>query len=104
MNSVNATLQLTTGFQTVYNNSVLTLVISIIRITNTTGGAVTVSLCYVPDGGTAADNNAVLWQFSLGANDFLEFGQGDVISPATTIQAKASANTSITMRVSGQQE
>lgn len=98
----NATLPLTNAFQTLYqNNNVLSLTVSIFRITNVTAGAITVSMCYVPPGGTANAANAVIWDFSVPANNFIEFGKGDIIDPSVSIQAKASANNSITVKLSG---
>ena len=66
-----------------------------IRLTNTTGGAVTATLYAVPDAGSPAAGNAFVSGKSVAANDFLDV---DVpIMPAgSTIQGLAGAAASIT--------
>jgi len=65
------------------------------RLTNTTGGAVTATLYAVPAAGTASDANAFIKAKSIAANDYLD---GDVpIMPAgSKVQGLAGAATSIT--------
>lgn len=66
-----------------------------VRLTNTTGAAVTVTLYAVPAAGTAAAANAFVSGKSINANDFLDV---DVpIMPAGAIlEGLASAATAIT--------
>lgn len=71
-----------------------------IRLVNTTGAAVTATLYAVPSAGTAAAGNAFISAKSIAANDYLDV---DVpIMPAgATLQALASAATSITAHMVG---
>jgi len=71
-----------------------------IRLVNTTGAAVTATLYAVPSAGTAAAGNAFVSAKSIAANDYLDV---DVpIMPAgATLQALASAATSITAHMVG---
>jgi hypothetical protein len=75
--------------------------VSNIHLSNTTNAAVTIDLCLCasPDPPTAA--NALLWQFSLGANDFLEFGEGLWLPPGSSLQGGASAGSAIALFLSG---
>lgn len=77
------------------------LSISMVHITNTTNGDLTVRLCYVPTGGTAGADNAMLWDYTVPANDFIEFGGNDKIGPSSMIQALASAAASINIKLAG---
>lgn len=65
------------------------------RLTNTTAGAVTVTLYAVPPAGSATDGNAFVKAKSVAANDYLDV---DVpIMPAgSKVQGLAGAATSIT--------
>ncbi len=64
-------------------------------LTNTTAGAVSVTAHAVPSGGTASDGNAFLKAKSIAANDYLDVDV-PIIALGGTLQALASANTSIT--------
>lgn len=99
---VSASLQLTGAFQTVHTvDSHRWLTVSNIHLTNTSNSAATIRMCFVAPGSSASEANAVLWDFSLDANDFLEYGEGVILFPNWTIQALASALTSITVHVFG---
>ncbi len=65
------------------------------RLTNTTAGAVTVTLYAVPAAGAAAAGNAFLSAKSIAANDYLDVDV-PILGPGGFVQALASANTSIT--------
>jgi len=69
------------------------------RLTNTTGGAVTVTVYAVPYvapyGGVPADGNAFLKAKSIAANDYLDVDV-PIMGPGATLQALASAGSSIT--------
>lgn len=69
-----------------------------VRLTNTTAGAVTVTLYAVPLAGTAGVGNAFVSATSIAANSYLDV---DVpIMPAGAfLQALAGANTSITIHM-----
>ena len=71
-----------------------------VRLSNTTGGAVTATLYAVPNAGTASDANAFMKAQSIPANAFVDvdvptLGQGD------TLQGLAGAATSITIHELG---
>jgi hypothetical protein len=72
-------------------------------LTNTTGGAITASLYLVPSGGSAGVTNCVLSGKSLAAGEtFVPPGIiGQWLHDGGTIQALASAATSITLVASG---
>lgn len=99
---------LTTAFQVVLTAYAFgTLRINMIHLVNTSAADVTVRLCFVPltNPVTApAAANAVLWDFNVPANDFLEFGEGDHLAAYTSIQALASVDNAINIRVAGVQE
>lgn len=65
------------------------------RLTNTTGGAVTATLYAVPLAGTAADGNAFVKAKSIAANDYLDIDV-PLMGPGGFVQGLAGAATSIT--------
>ena len=71
--------------------------------TNTTAGAVTVTVYLVPSAGSAGDSTTILGAKSIAANTTVILSEliGHNIEPAGTIQALAGANASITLAVSG---
>lgn len=98
-------ITLTGAFQTihtVYRTRQLT--ISVIHIANTTAGAITVQLCFVPPAGTAAQGNAALWDYSIPANDFIQLSEGQILGSEYTIQALASAGNAINLAISGRED
>lgn len=96
--------QLTTSAATYYTAPASTKTrISAFTATNTTAGAVTVTVYLVPSGGSADNTNKVADVVSLAANETkaITGAIGHVLEAAGTIQALASANTSINIVVSG---
>lgn len=67
-----------------------------IRLSNVTAGAVTATVHAVPSGGSAADSNAQIKGYSIGANDYVDLDIG-TLEAGDTIQALAGAGTSITI-------
>lgn len=65
------------------------------RFSNTTGGAVTVTVHSVPSAGSAADGNAVVKAKSVPANDYIDVDL-PIMPAGSFVQALAGANTSIT--------
>jgi len=101
---LNAGTQLTTSAATYYTAPALTTtVIQSVVLTNTTGGAVTATVHLVTSGGTATASNMVLSARSLVAGEtyLVPACAGAVLGPAGTLQALASANTSISLMASG---
>jgi len=72
-----------------------------IHLVNATAVAVTVQFCIVPAGGAAAATNALLWNFSIPANDFIEFGEGLRLGPGGLVRGSAGAGNAITATVCG---
>ena len=72
------------------------------KVCNHTAGAVTFSLHIVPSGGTAVDANLLYSEESVAANDTLApLLTGIIIPKDATIQALASANTSLNILMWG---
>ena len=95
-------VQLTTSFSTVYTVPASTkFTVAMLHICNTTSGAVTIRVCVVPNAGSPSASNAILWDFSVAANDVLEIFKGDIWGVGVTLQALAASNTSINLKLSG---
>ena len=75
-----------------------------IHIANTSGGPVTVQVCFVFTGATAVQGNSALWSFSVPANDFIEWGDGQKLPPGASVQALAGAGAAVNIWVSGVEE
>lgn len=71
-----------------------------IRLTNVTGGAVTVTLYAVPNAGTPLAANAFVSAKSIAANDFLDVDV-PILPAGSTLQGLASAATSVTAHMVG---
>ena len=76
-----------------------------VTVTNTTSAAVTFSCNLVPEGGTVADDNAVIKTKSVAAGDTYVCPElvGHVLEPGDAISMIASAATSLTIRASGRE-
>ena len=102
---VSKLLTLSVAFQTVHAvNSGRWFTVRNIHIANSSGGAVTVQLCFVFVGATPTQGNSALWSFSVPANDFIEWGEGQKLPPGASVQALASAGASINVWLSGVEE
>lgn len=100
-----AQLTLSTAFQTVftvYRNG--TYRVSLIHLVNMSAAAVTVRVCIVAPGMSADQSNAILWDYSIPAHDFIQFDEGDFWGSEYTLQALASVANTVNIRVSGYQE
>lgn len=99
---VSAPLQLTGAFQIVHTvDSHRWLTIAVVHIVNTSNAAVNVRLCYAPPLVAPVASNAELWDFSLGANTFLELNENTILFPSWTIWAMAGTPSVVNVRVSG---
>lgn len=67
-----------------------------VRVSNTSAGAVTVTLYAVPSGGTAGDDNTIVLDYAVGANSFIDFDI-PTLAAGDEIQALAGAATSLTI-------
>jgi hypothetical protein len=102
---VGKSLSLTTAFglvHTVATNRWLT--IKNVHISNFSAGPVAVQVCFVPSGASPVSGNSALWNFSVPANDFIEWGDGQRLPPGASVQALASAGTAINLWISGIEE
>lgn len=72
-------------------------------LTNTTAGAITVTVHLVPSGGTADSTNCILSSYSIAAGQtYVPPGAiGQWLEEGGTLQASASAATSVALVVSG---
>lgn len=96
--------QLTTSAATYYTAPALTTcVLRRLSCTNTTGGAVTVTLYLVASGGSASASNTLASAVSLAAGETWSCpdADGHVLAAGGFVSALASANTSITLIGSG---
>lgn len=88
--------------ETIYTVPALTqFTVGVISIANTTNAAKTIRLYRVPSAGAAAQANAILFDFSIPANDFIEFGRGRQWLAGDIIKARASAATSLNIEIAG---
>ena len=73
------------------------------RLTNTSGGVVTVSISVVKSGGTAGNANRVLSAYSLAAGDGISLDElvGAYLGAGDFVSAIASAATSVSLVMSG---
>lgn len=87
---------LTTVLQTLYTvPAAVTMRAGVLRFTNTTAGAVTVTVHAVPAAGTASDGNAFVKALSVPASDYYDVAI-PILKAGDFLQALASANASIT--------
>lgn len=95
--------QLTNSAATYYTATNCKTRIDAMTILNNTAGAITVDLHLVPSGGTADATNQILDDYSIAAKTAYVVlpAIGHWLEDGGTIQALASANTSLTMVASG---
>lgn len=83
--------QLTASLVSIYQIIAYSFIsIRSVHFCNTSSSPVTVSLCFVPKGQTAGQNNAALWNFGIAANDFIEVCDQEFLPMGTNIYASAS--------------
>lgn len=99
---VSESVPLTVAFQTIHTvHFQRHLTIKNIHLTNTTGADVTIQITLNPAGVAPQQSAALLWDFTIPANDFLEFGEGLIVEPSGSISALASADNAIVMQLCG---
>jgi len=96
---------LTGSTATYYTATNVKAILDKVTLCNTTAGAITVEMWLVPTGGTAGDSNKVLDAISVAAHTMYTYPEivGHVLAAGDTLQAKASAATSVSLRVSGRE-
>lgn len=72
-----------------------------IVIANTSAAAVTLGLSIVPVGGTAGNANRIIPTISIPPNAVVPFDMTQVMNEGDFISATASANTALTITISG---
>lgn len=105
MPTVSKFLQLTDAFQTVHTVGPQDrLTVERLFITNTSNGAKTVQVCFVPKTTPATSPtaaNALLWDYSLNANTYVDIELSYILSPDYTVQALASASNVVNVFLTG---
>src|SRR5919108_1543290 len=98
-------VQLTTSTATYYTATNKKFTIDKATVTNTTAGAVTFDLYLVPTGGSAGATNQLYKTQSVASNASLTLDAiiGHTLENGGTIQAVASAATSLALRISGRE-
>lgn len=97
-------LTLTASMQSVYVVSKdRTFKSTRILISNTAAPAVTIRVCYVPNGAAAAQGNAALWDCAMFPNTYIELKGGQFIGRLGSIQASASTPGVVNIFVSGEE-
>ena len=95
-----AVTPLLTSFAVLYTVPAATkAVVALLRLVNTSGAAVTVRLCVVPSAGSPAVGNALLWDFSVAANDFIDMGRGLSLPAEASVRALASADSVVNLKL-----
>lgn len=74
-----------------------------IHLCNVTAVDATVSVAICESGEAPSSTLALLYQFTLAGNEFIEFGEGILIPPSGTLYAAAGAINSINIRLSGEE-
>jgi hypothetical protein len=92
---------ITTGYTTLYTTPVNTRTyVKDINICNTTGISVNVTVCLVPNGGSAGTGNALVYNLVLFGSDLYRWQGVQIMNAEDTLQIKASG-TGATITVSG---
>lgn len=97
-----AVATLSTSFSTIYTVPTSTsFTVAVLHLVNTTASSVTVQVCLVPLAGSASQSNALLWDFVIQPNDVIELLRGDIWAAGAFLQTKASAASSVNIKLSG---
>lgn len=92
---------ITTGYTTIYTAPANTRTyVKDINICNTTGISCTVTVCLVPNLGSAGTGNALIYNLTLFGSDLYRWQGVQIMNEGDTLQVKASA-TGATITVSG---
>jgi len=97
--------QLTAVNATYYTATNIRTIIDKMTLTNTTAGAVTVTIDLVDSGGTAGATERMISARSIAAGETYTCPEvvGHILNSGDSIQGLASAGTSITIRASGRE-
>lgn len=100
-----ASQQLTAINATYYTATNLKTIIDKMTLTNTTAGAITVTIDLVDSGGTAGATERMISARSIAAGETYTCPEvvGHILNSGDSIQGLASAGTSITIRASGRE-
>lgn len=75
--------------------------ISCVHVANVTAVPDTVQICLVPPAQSPGSANGLVWNFTIPANDFIEFGEGIWCPPNATVQALCATPAAINVQLSG---
>lgn len=75
-----------------------------VHVANTTPGDVAIRVCILATSGVFDQTTALLWDFVVPGNDFLEFGEGLILLPEYSLEASAAADDSIVLTFAGLEE
>lgn len=94
--------QLGTSASTIYTAGTgVTATVKEILVANVSGAAQSISLHFVPSGGIASSSNLMVPALSVSSTSLITIDLNQVLNAGDTIQAFASATTSINVMVSG---
>jgi len=92
---------ITVGVTTLYTVPASTrCIVKNLDVINTSAGALTFRIFFVPSAGTAGTGNAVFYDFSINAKENIQWTGTQVLNVGDTIQIQASG-TGITITASG---
>lgn len=74
--------------------------VTMLHVVNTASSLQTVTVCVVPSGDSAGQDNAVLYEFPIEAYGVRELLKGDIWADGTTLQAKAGSASSVNLKLS----
>ena len=75
-----------------------------LHLVNTTGAAATVRVCIVPPNSVPGQENSLMWDFNIPANDMIEFGDGYWLSTQTSIIALCGTEGAVNLHWSIEEE
>lgn len=103
--SLIASQQLTNANATYYTATNVRTIIDKMTLTNTTAGAVTVTIDLVDSGGTAGAAERMISARSIAAGETYTCPEvvGHILNSGDSVQGLCSANTSVTIRASGRE-
>ncbi len=95
-----AVVQLTTSYQTIYTCPAATkAAVAFIRVVNVTSTQQSVRLHVTPAAGSEGSQNAIMYDFQIPGNDFIDSAKGMMLAAGDFISALASANVSLNVKV-----
>ena len=88
--------QLSTAYQTLVTGGASGSAVVMLSFCNNSGGAIEIDVNVVPNAGSDNDDNQIIDNLTVNAGDTYVFNEKLLLAVGETVQAKASANTSVT--------